>query len=214
MKDEFLFPFKGHKTTGHHQLECHTHTHKVYPQNTFRVQILPLQCCGHDGAHACRVYWSFGKAWTPFAHNRTVCTSSCVFTMFKEIEKPAAYEMWSVIHFLNARNMKLADIHHQLCEVYGEHAMIDSMVRRWVRHVNEGCGNVHYDPQSSRPSVVNEDWWVQWKRRFKRTDDSPFCHCIFHKFHRHFFIKLCLINFVFGNCDHAGCRRCLHKNTK
>jgi hypothetical protein len=30
-------------------------------------------------------------------------------------------------------------------------------------------------------------WCVQWKRRFKRTDDSPFCHfpCIFHKFHGH-----------------------------
>jgi hypothetical protein len=28
-------------------------------------------------------------------------------------------------------------------------------------------------------------WCVQWKRRFKRIDDSPFRHfpCIFHKFH-------------------------------
>jgi histone-lysine N-methyltransferase SETMAR len=37
-------------------------------------------------------------------------------------------------------------------------------------------------------------WCMQWKRKFKRTDDSPFCHfpCIFHKFHRHFFMILCL----------------------
>jgi hypothetical protein len=41
--------------------------------------------------------------------------------------------MWSVICFLDARNMKPADIHCQLCEAYGEHAMSDSMVRRWVR---------------------------------------------------------------------------------
>jgi hypothetical protein len=61
------------------------------------------------------------------------------------------------ICFLYARNMKPADIHHQLCEVYGEHAMSDSMVRRWVRHFNEGRENVHDDPQSGQPSVVNED---------------------------------------------------------
>jgi hypothetical protein len=32
-------------------------------------------------------------------------------------------------------------------------------------------------------------WCVQWKRRFKRTDDSPFRHflSIFHQFHGHFF---------------------------
>jgi hypothetical protein len=38
--------------------------------------------------------------------------------MFKKIEKLAACEMQSVIRFLNARNMKLADIHHKLCEVW------------------------------------------------------------------------------------------------
>jgi hypothetical protein len=35
--------------------------------------------------------------------------------MFKKIEKPTTLEMWSVIRFLNAGNMKLADIHQQLC---------------------------------------------------------------------------------------------------
>jgi transposase len=51
--------------------------------------------------------------------------------------------------------MKLADIHH-LHEVYGEHAMSNSMVWRWVRHFNEGGENVHDDP-SGKPSVINED---------------------------------------------------------
>jgi hypothetical protein len=63
--------------------------------------------------------------------------------------------MRSVIRFLNARNMKPADIHRQLCGMHGEHAMSDSMVRRGVRHVNEGRENVHDDPRSGRPSVVN-----------------------------------------------------------
>jgi hypothetical protein len=93
--------------------------------------------------------------------------------MFKKIEKPAACEMRSVIRFLNARNMKQVDIYRrQLCEVYREHAMSDSVVRRWVRHFIEGCENVHDDPHSGRPPVVNEDLVrameekIQEKRRF------------------------------------------------
>jgi transposase len=77
--------------------------------------------------------------------------------MFKKIKKPAECEMRSVISFLNAKNIRLADIRRQLCEVYGEHVMRDSMVRRWVRHINKRRENVHDDPLSGRPSVVNED---------------------------------------------------------
>ena len=76
--------------------------------------------------------------------------------MFKKTENPAACEMWSVICFLIAKNMKMAEI-HQLCYVYGEHAMSSSMVWRWVRLFNEGHKNVRVDPRSGRPSVVNED---------------------------------------------------------
>jgi transposase-like protein len=54
--------------------------------------------------------------------------------------------------------MKPADIHRQICEVYEEHAMSDSMVRRWVRHFKEGRENVHDDRRSGRPLVVNEDF--------------------------------------------------------
>jgi len=65
--------------------------------------------------------------------------------------------MRSVIRFLNAKNMTPAEIHRHFCDVYGEHAMGSSMVRRWVRLFNEGRENVHDDPRSGRPSVVNED---------------------------------------------------------
>jgi transposase len=41
--------------------------------------------------------------------------------------------------------------------VYGEHAMSDSVVQRWVTHFNEGRKNVHDYLQSGRSSVVNED---------------------------------------------------------
>ena len=80
-----------------------------------------------------------------------------MFIMFKKIENPVACEMRSVIRFLNAKNMKPAEIHCQLCDVNEEHAMSSSMVWRWVRLFNEGRENVHDDPRGGRPSVVNKD---------------------------------------------------------
>ena len=77
--------------------------------------------------------------------------------MFQKIENPAACEMLSVIRFLITKNVKPAEIHRQLCDVYGEHAVSSSMVRRWVRLFNEGRGNVHDDARSGRSPVVNED---------------------------------------------------------
>ena len=68
--------------------------------------------------------------------------------MCKKIESPAACKMRSVVRFLKAKNIKPAEIHLQLCDVYGEHAMSSSVVRRWVRLFNEGCEKVH-DPRSS-----------------------------------------------------------------
>jgi hypothetical protein len=65
--DEVCNPMK-------YMAECTCITYKAYPQNKFRLQILPLQHCGHNGAHACRVCWSFGKARTQFADNQTVFT--------------------------------------------------------------------------------------------------------------------------------------------
>jgi len=53
--------------------------------------------------------------------------------------------------------MTPAEIHRQLCDVCGEHVMISSVVRRWVRLFNEGRENVNDDPRSGRPSVVSED---------------------------------------------------------
>jgi len=65
--------------------------------------------------------------------------------------------MRSVICFLNAKNMTPAETHHQLCDAYGEHAMSSSMVWKWVRLINEGRVNVHDDPRSGQPSMVNEN---------------------------------------------------------
>ncbi|XP_025410521.1 protein GVQW3-like [Sipha flava] len=75
--------------------------------------------------------------------------------MDKLIENAATCELRSVIRFLNAENIKPVDIHRQICEVYGENAMSDSMVRRWVRLFKEGRTNVHDEERTGRPSLIS-----------------------------------------------------------
>ena len=77
--------------------------------------------------------------------------------MFKTIEGAADCEIRSVIRFLNARNVLPNEIHHQICQVYGDNAMSDGMVRKWVRMFNEGRENLYDEAGSGRPSLVNDD---------------------------------------------------------
>jgi len=49
------------------------------------------------------------------------------------------------------------EIHHQICQVYGDNAMSDGTVRKWVRMFNEGRENVHGEARNGRPSLVNDD---------------------------------------------------------
>ncbi|GBM86355.1 hypothetical protein AVEN_64235-1 [Araneus ventricosus] len=76
--------------------------------------------------------------------------------MFKIIANPADCEVCSVIRFLNTKNVKPAEIHRQLVEIYGENVMTDGMVRKWVRQYNDGHTNVHDEVRSGRPSIVND----------------------------------------------------------
>ena len=48
-------------------------------------------------------------------------------------------------------------IHHQICQVYGDNAMSDGMVRKWVRMFNEGREDVHGEARIGCPSLVNDD---------------------------------------------------------
>jgi len=63
--------------------------------------------------------------------------------MFKTIETAADCAIRSVIRFLYARNVLPSEIHHQICQVYGDNAMNDGIVRKWVQMFNEGRENVH-----------------------------------------------------------------------
>ena len=50
-----------------------------------------------------------------------------------------------------------SEIHHQICQVYGDNAMSDGMVRKGVRMFNEGRENVHDEARNGLPSLVNDD---------------------------------------------------------
>jgi len=63
--------------------------------------------------------------------------------MFQTIEGAADCKIRSVIRVLNARNMLPSEIHHQICQVYGDNVTSDGMVRKWVRMFNEGRENMH-----------------------------------------------------------------------
>ena len=92
--------------------------------------------------------------------------------MFKTIEGAAYCEIRSVIPFFNARNVLSREIHHQICQVYGENAMSECMVRKWVRMFNEGRENVHDEARSGRPSLVNDDLVCKVNERVR--DDRRF----------------------------------------
>jgi hypothetical protein len=94
------------------------------------------------------IHWQATNANTRKADS--VYVMFCACKMFKTIVRPADCEVWSVIHFLNARNVKPVDIHHQICEVYGETAMSDGKVRKWVRKFR-GRHNTCDELRSCRP---------------------------------------------------------------
>jgi len=50
-----------------------------------------------------------------------------------------------------------SEIHHQIRQVYGDNAMSDGMVRKWVQMFNEGREMVHDEARRGRPFLVNDD---------------------------------------------------------
>jgi hypothetical protein len=76
--------------------------------------------------------------------------------MKTRIENPATCEVWSVMQFLNTKNVRLAEIWGRIVEVCGEGAMKSGNVRKWCRLFKEGRTNVHVEEPSGRPSLVTD----------------------------------------------------------
>ena len=100
--------------------------------------------------------------------------------MAKCIENPADCEIHAVIRSLQVKDIQPANIQGQVCEVYGEGAMSDSMVRRWCRQFESGRDNVHDNKRSGHPSVVTPhlvqqiEVKIHENRRFTITDPADF----------------------------------------
>ncbi|GBM81161.1 hypothetical protein AVEN_226976-1 [Araneus ventricosus] len=115
---------------------------------------------------------SLGDNCTQLQLCRSPVRSVLCIQIFKIIESPAPCEVRSAIHFLSARNLSAADIHRQICEVYGATTMCEGKVRKWVREFKAGRDNVHDDSRSGRPSVITDGMVVSVeakileKRRF------------------------------------------------
>jgi transposase len=76
--------------------------------------------------------------------------------MFSTIANPARCEIRSVIRFLHSRNMSAAEIHRELCAVYGKNVMSEGTIRQWCRMFKDGWTYVHDEEQSGRPAVCSE----------------------------------------------------------
>ena len=60
-----------------------------------------------------------------------------------------------------------SEFHHQICQVIGDNAMSDGMVRKCVRMFNEGRENVHDEARSGCPFLVNDDLVRKFSERVR-----------------------------------------------
>ena len=69
--------------------------------------------------------------------------------IFFKIDRPACCEIRRVIRVLNARNLRPYEIHRKICEVYGQNAISEGMVRKWGRLFDDGRENVHDEERTT-----------------------------------------------------------------
>jgi [histone H3]-lysine36 N-dimethyltransferase SETMAR len=73
------------------------------------------------------------------------------------IVAPASCEVRAVIRFLCAKGSSAAEIHRELCLVYGPTVMSEGKVRQWCRDFKTGRTNVHDEERSGRPSMQTDE---------------------------------------------------------
>jgi transposase len=99
--------------------------------------------------------------------------------MCPAIDSPVSCEIRAVIRFLHVKNISSAEIHLELCAVYGQNLMSEGTVRQWCRMFKDGRTNVHDEERSGRPSAVSGG------KKLVKDGASEFQNfrANFHKFH-------------------------------
>jgi hypothetical protein len=95
-----------------------------------------------------------------------------VLCVYNVQENREARRMWNAAYnpFLGCQKHKTGwHSSSTLWVVWREHAMSDSMIRRWMRHFNEGPEMCMMIRGATDRLWLMKIWCVQWKRRFKRT---------------------------------------------
>jgi hypothetical protein len=62
--------------------------------------------------------------------------------------------------------MSAAEIHCELCAVYGQNVMSEGTVRQWCRMIKDGRTNVHDEQRSGQPYVMSDQLVQSERRRF------------------------------------------------
>jgi hypothetical protein len=73
------------------------------------------------------------------------------------IDNPTSCEIRAVIRFLHAKNMSAAEIHCELCAIYGQYVMSEGTVRQWRRLFEDGRTDVHDEERSGQSFVESDD---------------------------------------------------------
>jgi hypothetical protein len=58
--------------------------------------------------------------------------------MCRAIDNPTSCEIGAFILFLHAKNMSAAEMHLELCAVYGQSVISEGTVRQWCRIIKDG----------------------------------------------------------------------------
>jgi hypothetical protein len=128
------------------------------------------------------------------------------------IDRPASCEIRVVIHFLHAKNMSAAEIHHELHTVYGQNVMSEGTLKTVCRMLKEGQTDVHDEERSGLPSVVSDDLVqsVDQKICERRWFTISELSCEFPQISRTFLYEIITIRLGY----HKFCARCSWVCTK
>ena len=125
--------------------------------------------------------------------------------MFKTIEGAADCEIRSIIRFLNARNVLPSEIHHQICQVYGDNVTSEA----WLGN-GFGCPMKDERTCTMTREVGVHLWWMMiWCVRSTKecvtTDFSQFliCPCTFLRFQGLYSMTLSVVANIAGGRPHS-----------